>query len=77
MTMQGKQPLTDAQLRLVLDAMALLPSGESHELACPRCGAMTLTVERTPCPPHLVWFELACSGCGLSERVQLTAGAAD
>ncbi len=50
-------------------------AGERDDLKCPLCGATGLDIVDKSARPHMAWFDMTCSACGLHEAVAVPESA--
>jgi transcription elongation factor Elf1 len=64
------------QLGRALRCIAAWRADPHAPVACPVCGKVGLAIIDRSARPHVEWYALACSSCGLSETINVPLGAA-
>lgn len=66
--------LSRHEVASALATLALWRGNPDAEAACPKCGAVGLSIVDRSARPHAEWYHLECKGCGLEETIHIPLG---
>jgi hypothetical protein len=66
--------LDGESLGQAIRAIAAWRTYPSQSVPCPVCGQIGLTIVDRSARPHVEWYALACTGCGLDETLHIPLG---
>jgi hypothetical protein len=67
--------VTPLAMELAIAVIRVWESGDMGDLPCPICDTCGLEIVDKSARPHMLWYALTCSECGLDEAVAIPENA--